>query len=179
MRLGLRLKADVRTFVFVRYFWELSIKQLLSVWYLLLLCVVLPTPLLVPAPLGCRLDMSRLDTSIPKKEFCPGPQEVASTRTWSCSQLHLGSVSSTPIGPIVWYQPSFDSRNRTCRIESGKPSHMTGPPESQLQILGHPSQSGGACGLRVRNQAKRLHGSGPPQETCVHSLEPDPRFPDL
>jgi hypothetical protein len=30
MRLGLRLKADVITFVFVRYFWELSIKQLLS-----------------------------------------------------------------------------------------------------------------------------------------------------
>jgi hypothetical protein len=44
------LKADVITFVFVRYFWELSIKQLLSVWYLFLLCVVLPTPLLVLGP---------------------------------------------------------------------------------------------------------------------------------
>jgi hypothetical protein len=32
--------------------------------------------------------------------------------------------------------------------------------------------------LRVQNQAKRLHGSGPPQETCVHSPEPDPRFLD-
>jgi hypothetical protein len=28
------LKADVITFVFVRYFWELSIKQLLFVWRL-------------------------------------------------------------------------------------------------------------------------------------------------
>jgi hypothetical protein len=47
MRLGLYLKADVITFVFVRYFWELSIKQLLSVWHLFLLCVALSTPLLV------------------------------------------------------------------------------------------------------------------------------------
>jgi hypothetical protein len=69
MRLGLRLKADVITFVFVRYFWELSIKQLLSVWHLFLLCVALPTPLLVLGPLGCRLDVSRLDTSIPKEEL--------------------------------------------------------------------------------------------------------------
>jgi hypothetical protein len=46
------LKADVKTFVFVRYFWELSIKQLLSVWFLFLLCVALPAPLLVLGPLG-------------------------------------------------------------------------------------------------------------------------------
>jgi hypothetical protein len=39
MRLGLRLKVDVIIFVSVRYVWELSIKQLLSVRYLLLLCV--------------------------------------------------------------------------------------------------------------------------------------------
>jgi hypothetical protein len=50
MRLGLHLKADVITFVFVRYFWELSIKRLLSVQYLLLMCVTLPTPLLVLGP---------------------------------------------------------------------------------------------------------------------------------
>jgi hypothetical protein len=30
----------------------------------------------------------------------------------------------------------------------------------------------------VRDQAKRLHGSEAPQETSVHSLEPDPRLPD-
>jgi hypothetical protein len=47
MRLGLRLKADVITFVFVSYFWELSIKQLLSVQYLFLPYVALPTPRLV------------------------------------------------------------------------------------------------------------------------------------
>jgi hypothetical protein len=60
------LKADVITFVFVRYFWELSIKQHLSVCYLSLLCVALPTPPWYLAPLGCRLDVSRLDPSIPK-----------------------------------------------------------------------------------------------------------------
>jgi hypothetical protein len=32
--------------------------------------------------------------------------------------------------------------------------------------------------LRVWNQAKRLHGSGPPQKTCVRSLELDPRLSD-
>jgi hypothetical protein len=71
------LKADVIKFVFVRYFWELSIKQLLYVWSLLLLCVVLSTPLLVLAPLGCRLDASRLDTSIPKKELVSRPPGVS------------------------------------------------------------------------------------------------------
>jgi hypothetical protein len=55
---------------------------------------------------------------------------------------------------------------------------MPGPLESQFQILGHPSQSGGACRLRVRDHAKRLHSSRLPQEMCVHSLEPDPRLPD-
>jgi hypothetical protein len=56
---------------------------------------------LVPSPLGCRLDLSRLQTSIPKKEFGGGPQEVASTGTWACTQLWLGSVSSTTIGPVI------------------------------------------------------------------------------
>jgi hypothetical protein len=31
------------------------------------------------------------------------------------------------------------------------------------------------CRLRVWDQAKRLHSSGPPQETSAHSLEPDPQ----
>jgi hypothetical protein len=35
------------------------------------------------------------------------------------------------------------------------------------------------CRLRVRDQAKRLHNSGPPQGTCVHSLELDPWLRDL
>jgi hypothetical protein len=30
------------------------------------------------------------------------------------------------------------------------------------------------CRLRVRDQAKWLHSSGPLQETSAHSLEPDP-----
>jgi hypothetical protein len=37
---------------------------------------------LVPGPLGCRLDVSRLDTSIPKRAG-NDPQEVASTGTWT------------------------------------------------------------------------------------------------
>jgi hypothetical protein len=73
MRIGLCLKADVITFVFVRYFWELSIKHLLSVCYLCSLCVALPTPPWYLAPLGCRLDVSRLDTSISKKELVIRP----------------------------------------------------------------------------------------------------------
>jgi hypothetical protein len=92
MRLELRLKADVITFVFVRYFWELSIKQLLSVQYLFLLCVALPTPLLVPGPLGCRLDVSRLDTSIPKKEL----------------------VSQPPGGTLDWDLDLFTASTRKC-----------------------------------------------------------------
>jgi hypothetical protein len=63
-------------------------------------------------------------------------------------------------------------------IYTGKPIHVFGPPGSQLQILGHPSQSGRACRLRVRDHAKRLHSSGPPQGTCVRFLEPYPRLPD-
>jgi hypothetical protein len=51
------------------------------------------------------------------------------------------------------------------------------PLGSQLQILGHSSQSGGACRLRVQNQAKRLHGSGPPQETCIHFSRTGPKVP--
>jgi hypothetical protein len=34
------------------------------------------------------------------------------------------------------------------------------------------------CRLTVRDQAKQLHGSGPPRETSIHSLEPDPRLPN-
>jgi hypothetical protein len=54
----------------------------------------------VPGPLGCRFDVSRLDTSIPKR-VGNGPQEVASIGTWTCTQLQPGSVSSTPVGPTV------------------------------------------------------------------------------
>jgi hypothetical protein len=39
-----------------------------------LLCVVLPTPPWYLAPLGCRLDVSRLYTSILKKELAMAPK---------------------------------------------------------------------------------------------------------
>jgi hypothetical protein len=35
--------------------------------------VALPTPPWYLTPLGCRLDVSRLDTSIPKKELATAP----------------------------------------------------------------------------------------------------------
>jgi hypothetical protein len=55
---------------------------------------------------------------------------------------------------------------------------MSGPLGSQFQILGHQLQSSGASRLRVQDQAKQLHGSGPLQETSVHSLELDLRLSD-
>jgi hypothetical protein len=83
--------------------------------FVLVVCGVTNSSLVL-GPLGCRLDVSRLDTSIPKKELVTQPQEVVSTGTWACTKFWLESVSSTPIGPTVWYLPSFDSCNRTCRI---------------------------------------------------------------
>jgi hypothetical protein len=53
---------------------------------------------------------------------------------------------------------------------------VSGPPGPRFLILGHLSQSGGACRLTVQNQAMRLHDFGPPQETSIHSLELDPRL---
>jgi hypothetical protein len=63
--------------------------------------MVLPIPPWYLAPLGRRLDLSRMQTNIPKKEFGDGPQEVALTGTWACTQLRLGSISSTPTGPAI------------------------------------------------------------------------------
>jgi hypothetical protein len=40
------------------------------------------------------------------------------------------------------------------------------------------SQSGGTCRPTVRDQAEQLHGSGPPQDTSVSSLVPDPKLSD-
>jgi hypothetical protein len=65
----------VITFGFVRYFSELLIKQHLSVYYLPLLCVASPTSIRYLAPLVCRLDVSRLDTSTPKKKLVVRPLE--------------------------------------------------------------------------------------------------------
>jgi hypothetical protein len=84
MGLGLRLKVDVITFAFC--------KVLLSTIYqavLALICVPLVPVVcgvtdssLVPGPVGCRLDVSKLDASIPKR-VGNGPQEAASTGTWT------------------------------------------------------------------------------------------------
>jgi hypothetical protein len=52
------------------------------VYHLSLLCVVLPTPPWYVTPAGCRLDVSRLDASIPER-VGNGPQEAASIGTWT------------------------------------------------------------------------------------------------
>jgi hypothetical protein len=70
------------------------------VYHLSLLYVMLLTPPWYLAPLGCRLDVSRLDTSIPER-VGNNPLEAASTETWAYTRLRLGSVSSTPIGSPV------------------------------------------------------------------------------
>jgi hypothetical protein len=71
---------------------------------------------LVLGPLGCRLDVSRLDTSIPKKELVARP--LGDSLDWDLDLYTacLGGFSSAPIGPTNWYLLSFDSCNRTCRI---------------------------------------------------------------
>jgi hypothetical protein len=70
------------------------------VYHLSLLCVMLLTPSWYLAPrLGCRLDVSRLDTSV--SERVNNSREVASPKIWICTKLQLGSVSSTPIGSPV------------------------------------------------------------------------------
>jgi hypothetical protein len=53
---------------------------------------------------------------------------------------------------------------------------MPRPRGSQFQILRYPSQSDGVCRLRVQNEAKQLHSSGPLQEMSVDSLELAPRL---
>jgi hypothetical protein len=71
MELGLRLKADVTTFAFVRH--------LLSTIYqevVVLICVplVLVACGVADSSLGCKLDVSRLYTSIRKKELAMAPR---------------------------------------------------------------------------------------------------------
>jgi hypothetical protein len=71
------------------------------VYRLFLLCVMLLTAPWYLAPrLGCRLDVSRLDTSVSER-VVNNSQEAASAGIWTCTQLQLGSVSSTPIGSPV------------------------------------------------------------------------------
>jgi hypothetical protein len=79
---------------------------------------------------------------------------------------------------MIWYLSSFDLCNRTCRIKPRKLRRMPGLTGPRFQILGYPLQSGEVCRLRVQNQAKRLHDSGPLQGTSTHSLEVDPSLPD-
>jgi hypothetical protein len=71
------------------------------VYRLFLLCVMLLTPSWYLAPrLGCRLDVSRLDTSVSKR-VVNNSWETASAGIWIYTMLQLESISSTPIGSLV------------------------------------------------------------------------------
>jgi hypothetical protein len=75
MELGLRLKADVILLSFKRHF-EYYLSSSISTY----LCTTCPYCvwcnrfLLGTWPPGCRLDLSRLQTSIPKKELAMAPR---------------------------------------------------------------------------------------------------------
>jgi hypothetical protein len=84
MKLGLCLKADVITFAFCKILLSTIYQEVLALICVPQspLCVVLLIPPWYLAPVGCRLDVSRLDASIPKR-VGNGPQEAASTGTWT------------------------------------------------------------------------------------------------
>jgi hypothetical protein len=85
MELGLCLKADVITFAFRKVLLSTIYQAVLALIYILfapVVCVALPTLPWYLAPVGCRLDVSRLDTSVPDR-VGSGPQETASTGTWT------------------------------------------------------------------------------------------------
>jgi hypothetical protein len=83
MELGLRLKADVTTFAFYKVLLSTiyqAVLALICILFAPVVCVALPTLPWYLAPVGCRLDVSRLDTSMPDR-VGSGPQETASTGT--------------------------------------------------------------------------------------------------
>jgi hypothetical protein len=85
MGLGLRLKADAITFAFCKVLLSTiyqAVLALICILFAPVVCVALLTPPCYLAPVGCRLDVSRLDASIPKR-VGNGPQEAASTGTWT------------------------------------------------------------------------------------------------
>jgi hypothetical protein len=97
------LEGGCNTFAFCQVLLSTIYQVVLALIYVPLVpvvCGVIDSSL-VPGPLGCRLDLSRLQTNIPKKEFGNGPQEIVSTGTWAYTQLQLGSISSTPTGPAI------------------------------------------------------------------------------
>ena len=84
MELGLRLKVGVITFAFCNLLLSTIYQAVLALICVPLVPVVcgVTDSSLVPGPVGCRLDVSRLDASIPKR-VGNGPQEAASTGTWT------------------------------------------------------------------------------------------------
>jgi hypothetical protein len=80
---------------------------------------------LVLGPLVGRLDVSRLDTSVPKRKLVVGSLggSLYCLRLPTFGlDLHIASglkFRGTPIGPTIWYISSFDLCNRTYRFSLG------------------------------------------------------------
>jgi hypothetical protein len=84
------------------------------------------------APLGGRLDVSRLDTSIPKIKLVARPLggslyslrlPTAGLGPRPAHNFSFEVFRSTPIRPAIWYLSSFDSCNRT--LSEAKPYDRT------------------------------------------------------
>jgi hypothetical protein len=96
-------------------FFPVFCKVLLSIIYkavLILICVSLAPVVdfswyLAPR-LGCRLDVSRLGTSVYER-IVNGLREATSSRPGSVHSFSLKSVSDTPVGPAIWHYSSFDT----------------------------------------------------------------------
>jgi hypothetical protein len=70
MELGLCLKADVITFAFCKVLLSTiypAVLALICILFAPVVCVALPTLPWYLARVGCRLDVSRLDTSVPDR----------------------------------------------------------------------------------------------------------------
>jgi hypothetical protein len=77
-----------------------TINQTALIYMLFVLAVCIVTNFsLVLAPLVCRLDVSRLDTSIPKKELVTRPPGDSLDWDLDLYTAWLGGFSSAPIGP--------------------------------------------------------------------------------
>jgi hypothetical protein len=109
-------------------------KVLLSIIYkavLILICVslalVVDFPWYLAPRLGCRLDVSRLGTSVYER-IVNDFQEVAPPRPVSIHSFSSKSVSDTPVGPVIWHYSSFDSCSGFVVFRLGEPSCVSGPP---------------------------------------------------
>jgi hypothetical protein len=87
--------------------------------------MLLTPPWYLAPRLGCRLDVSRLDTSIFER-VVNNPLETASAGIWICTQLQLGSVSSTHIVSVSTLNQGYPllQYKDVARRMAPRPHHM-------------------------------------------------------